>query len=370
MNTPVIDLGVAPHLVDYRAAVDFMERAVQADEPFFVWYAPFLPHTPHNPPERLLRKYRDQGLSDPVAKYYAMCEWFDETCGRLLGHLDEQGVAGNTLVVYVTDNGWIQRPDRNGYAPRSKRSPYEGGVRTPIMFRWPGTIPAADRPELCSSIDIVPTILAAAGAAVDRIAGRLQRGEIPVVGRTEAELSAELGRQILDEGHHRVNFAIVAAGANAASPHHEAGDRVIGPGDIVLCDFGGTMVDDLGVGYCSDITRCVHLGPPPAEIAEAYDVLHEAQQASVRAATVGRPAEEVDAAGRSIIVAAGEIPDDWEQLPDAPSRRIAGLGRADGRQLHAAEPAGIAAAVEALEVDYSREDWYLLLEARNGESVP
>ena len=69
--------------------------------------------------------------------------------------------------------------------------------------------------------------LAAAGAAVDRIAGELQRGEIALVGRTEAQVSAELSRRIVEEGHDKVNFAIVAAGENAASPHHHAGDRVI-----------------------------------------------------------------------------------------------------------------------------------------------
>ena len=83
-----------------------------------------------------------------------------------------------------------------------------------------------------------------AAAAVDRIAARLQAGEIALVGRTEAEVSAELGRQIIAEGHHRVNFAIVAAGENAASPHHDAGSRVIEPDEIVLCDFGGTMIDE------------------------------------------------------------------------------------------------------------------------------
>ncbi len=55
-------------------------------------------------------------------------------------------------------------------------------------------------------------------------------------------MSAELGRQILAEGHHRVNFAIVAAGANAASPHHEPGARRIEADEVVLCDFGGTML--------------------------------------------------------------------------------------------------------------------------------
>ena len=147
--------------------------------------------------------------------------------------------------------------------------------------------------------------LRAAGAAVDRIAGRLQRGEIDLVGRTEAEVSAELGRQILAEGHDRVNFAIVAAGAHAASPHHEPGGRVITEGEVVLFDFGGTMVGGDGVGYCSDITRCVFTGEPPAEFSEIYDVLFEAQAEAVAAASVGTPAQDVDRAARSIIAAAG-----------------------------------------------------------------
>jgi Xaa-Pro aminopeptidase len=142
--------------------------------------------------------------------------------------------------------------------------------------------------------------LRAAGAAADRVARQLQAGEIPLVGRTEAEVSADLSARLLGEGHDKVNFAIVGSGPNAASPHHHASDRVIAAGEIVLCDFGGTMD-----GYCSDITRCVFTGQPPAEIADAYAVLHEAQQAGVAAATVGTPCEEVDRVGRRIIAAAG-----------------------------------------------------------------
>ena len=142
--------------------------------------------------------------------------------------------------------------------------------------------------------------LAAAGAAVDRIAGELQRSEIPLVGRTEAEVSAHLGRRILEEGHDKVNFAIVAAGENAASPHHHAGSRVIREHEIVLCDFGGTMN-----GYCSDTTRCVFTGEPIAEVAEAYAVLHEAQRVGVEAGTVGTPCEEIDRATRRVIDDAG-----------------------------------------------------------------
>ena len=142
--------------------------------------------------------------------------------------------------------------------------------------------------------------LAAAGAAVDRIAGELQSGAIPLVGRTEAQVSAHLSARILEEGHDVVNFAIVAAGENAASPHHHAGPRVIGEDEIVLCDFGGTMA-----GYCSDTTRCVVTGEIPADIAEAYDVLQTAQQAAVAAAAVGVACQDVDRTARGIIDEAG-----------------------------------------------------------------
>ncbi len=142
--------------------------------------------------------------------------------------------------------------------------------------------------------------LAAAGAAVDKIAGELQRGEIPLVGRTEAQVSDQLGRRIVEEGHQKVNFAIVAAGENASSPHHHPGDRMIRENEIVLTDFGGTMN-----GYCSDTTRCVFTGDVPAEVAEAYDVLHEAQQAATAAAVVGAACQDVDRAARSVIAGAG-----------------------------------------------------------------
>lgn len=164
--------------------------------------------------------------------------------------------------------------------------------------------------EVTSPIRAVKTAdeiqrLRTAAEAVDRIAARLQGGEIPLVGETEAAVSAELGRQIIDEGHHRVNFAIVAAGENAASPHHEAGERVIAEDEVVLCDFGGTWIGDDGIGYCSDITRCVWTGAANAEFAELYDVLFAAQAAQVEIAKAGAIPQDVDRVGRSIIAEAG-----------------------------------------------------------------
>lgn len=98
-----------------------------------------------------------------------MCEWFDETVGELMARVDD-----DTLVVFVSDNGWIQRTPETTtppgwsteFAPKSKQSPYEGGTRTPIMLRWPSVIEPKQYDMLASSIDIVPTILRATGARV------------------------------------------------------------------------------------------------------------------------------------------------------------------------------------------------------------
>jgi uncharacterized sulfatase len=92
-----------------------------------------------------------------------MIEWFDETCGQLLDHLDARGLTNDTMVLYLADNGWIQDPDRDQYAPRSKQSQYDGGLRTPIIVRWPGTVSARTSDQPVLSLDLAPTILAAAG---------------------------------------------------------------------------------------------------------------------------------------------------------------------------------------------------------------
>ncbi len=148
---------------------EFIDSA--GNQPFFVWYAPFLPHRPHHPPPRLLEKYRDRVEPKALARYYAMCEWFDETCGQLLDYLDQKGLRDDTLVVFVTDNGWIQRTEDTAvpdgwpfpFAPRSKRSPYEAGTRTPILLRWPSRLRPARHDVPVSSIDIAPTIVRACG---------------------------------------------------------------------------------------------------------------------------------------------------------------------------------------------------------------
>ncbi len=110
---------------------------------------------------------------------------------------------------------------------------------------------------------------------------------------------------LLAAGHRRVNFAIVGSGPNGASPHHDPGERVIEPGDTVVCDFGGEYVLDDDVGYCSDITRTVAVGEPGAEVRDTYAVLLAAQQAAVEAVRAGVSAEHIDAVARSVIADAG-----------------------------------------------------------------
>lgn len=138
----------------------FVDLAMEQKKPFFLWYAPFLPHTPHTPPQELLDKYMKKTSSEYVAKYWAMCEWFDQTCGELMDMVEDKGLTENTLFVYVCDNGWVQNPDRGTYMKNSKRAPYDLGMRTPIMYKWKGKItPKMDTESVVSSVDMLPTIL-------------------------------------------------------------------------------------------------------------------------------------------------------------------------------------------------------------------
>ncbi|MBB3084274.1 M24 family metallopeptidase [Geodermatophilus sabuli] len=142
--------------------------------------------------------------------------------------------------------------------------------------------------------------LAAAGAAIDRVHARM--GEWLRVGRTEAQVGADIAAAILAEGHVGVDFTIVGSGPNGASPHHELSDRVVEAGDLVVVDIGG----ETATGYRSDCTRTYAVGREPgADVREWYAVLQEAQAAATAAVRPGVTAEQVDAAARDVITAAG-----------------------------------------------------------------
>jgi arylsulfatase A-like enzyme len=162
------DVGLKIGREGLKPATEFIDDCQANGTPWMLWYAPFLPHTPHNPPAKYLDAATAPGVPEPVAKYRAMCAWFDDTCGDLLHHLDQIGARENTIVIFVTDNGWIQKPNSRGFAPRSKRTAYEGGVRTPIMVSWPGRIDPAQCQTPVSSVDVPATILSLCGVEIPK----------------------------------------------------------------------------------------------------------------------------------------------------------------------------------------------------------
>ncbi|HUA28853.1 MAG TPA: Xaa-Pro peptidase family protein [Streptosporangiaceae bacterium] len=141
--------------------------------------------------------------------------------------------------------------------------------------------------------------LRAAGEAIDRVHARVPGWLRP--GRTERQVAADIADAILEEGHATVDFTIVGSGPNAASPHHDVSDRALRHGDAVVIDIGGTMPS----GYCSDCTRTYVIGTPPPEFAAYYRVLRDAQQAACAAVRPGVSAQDIDAAAREPIAAAG-----------------------------------------------------------------
>ena len=146
---------------------EFITRAKKDGKPFFAWYAPMMPHDPHTPPERLLAKYRGRSPTLQAARYHAMIEWFDETIGELRAHLEKEGLTRDTIIVYIADNGWIPRTDKPvvDFA-RSKQSPFDGGIRSPILVSWPGHIKPTVVAAPASAVDLMPTLLKLVGARV------------------------------------------------------------------------------------------------------------------------------------------------------------------------------------------------------------
>lgn len=140
--------------------------------------------------------------------------------------------------------------------------------------------------------------LAAAGAAADAAYEGILK--VPFAGRREREVSSDLADLLRQSGHAQVDFTIVASGPNGASPHHEAGDRVIERGDMVVLDFGG-----LRHGYGSDTSRTVHVGEPTDEERTVHDLVRAAQEAGFRAVRPGAACQDVDRAARAVIADAG-----------------------------------------------------------------
>lgn len=167
------------------------------ETPFFVWYAPFLPHTPHDAPDEYYARYRDRpGIPAHRIPYYASISQFDDTVGEMLEFIEQRGLSEETIVVFIVDNGWT--PDADRFVParnewdhtrRSKRSPFDDGLRTPILIRWNGHVSPATHDGLVSSIDVMPTLLAAADIETDSLS--LPGANLLPSATGQSELSAE-----------------------------------------------------------------------------------------------------------------------------------------------------------------------------------
>ncbi len=150
-------------------------------------------------------------------------------------------------------------------------------------------------------------LLRLAAHAADRVVDQIAAGAL--VGRTERDVSREVRERLLAEGHETADFAIVAAGPNSASPHHEAADEVIEAGQPIVLDIGGSLG-----GYTSDTTRTLWVTGgddskgPTAEFRQLYDLLQAAQSAAVAAVRPGVACEAIDATARDLITAGGHGP--------------------------------------------------------------
>ncbi|MFE1854723.1 M24 family metallopeptidase [Streptomyces sp. NPDC002387] len=140
--------------------------------------------------------------------------------------------------------------------------------------------------------------LAAAGTAADAAYEEILK--VAFGGRREREVAEDLAGLLRRFGHAQVDFTIVASGPNGANPHHEAGERVIQRGDMVVLDFGG-----LKHGYGSDTSRTVHVGEPTDEERKVHDLVRAAQEAGFRAVGPGAACQDVDRAARAVIDDAG-----------------------------------------------------------------
>ncbi|GAA2729385.1 aminopeptidase P family protein [Streptomyces nogalater] len=285
---------------DYRARMDRAVRSAAdaglagllvAPGPDLVWLTGY---TPTAITERLtvlvLAPGRDPVLVVPTleapdaeqapgAPALTLRDWTDGTDPYAVtaGLLDDRGRFG------ISDNAWamhllgLQRTlPGTSYAALTDALPMLRAVK--------------DRAEL--------DLLAAAGAAADQAFEEIRK--LPFAGRRESDVGRDLAGLLRRFGHEQVDFTIVGSGPNGANPHHEVGDRVIRPGDMVVLDFGG-----LKDGYGSDTTRTVHVGEPTEEERRVHDVVRAAQEAGYQAVRPGAACQDVDRAARAVIADAG-----------------------------------------------------------------
>lgn len=144
--------------VFFTQATRWMEQA-RKGKPFFAYITPNAPHSPYTARPEDAALYRDKSPDEAVANFLGMVHNIDENVGRLLARLDEWGIARDTLVIFMNDNGGTAGTRvYNAGLRAQKGTPYLGGTRASSFWRWPGTLTAADIPALTAHIDFLPTL--------------------------------------------------------------------------------------------------------------------------------------------------------------------------------------------------------------------
>ena len=157
--------------VTNKPVFNFIEKT--KEDPFFIWYAPQLPHYPFDSPKKYIEMYKGNGYSKSAVAYYANCTWFDDAVGELIDYFKENNLYSKTLFIYVNDNGWEQEPQQEFFddpmrshngGDKGKLSVYDQSFRTPIIFTWNDKIEKGfQSEELIHSTDIPATILDVVG---------------------------------------------------------------------------------------------------------------------------------------------------------------------------------------------------------------
>ncbi len=193
--------------VYFDAGIAWMREQHQAGQPFLMYLPTNAPHGPfHDVPEELYRKYAEMDLSpavkspeighalpkefpkDRLARIFAMIENVDQNVGKLDAALHELGIADNTIVIYLNDNGPNTRRHVGGRRGQ-KSSVYEGGVRSPLWWRWPAKLKAKDaRGFVGANIDVLPTLIDACEIELEEDLALDGRSMLPAMGKHSGKL--------------------------------------------------------------------------------------------------------------------------------------------------------------------------------------
>lgn len=144
-----------------------MDKALEAKKPFFLYLAHYAVHIPLEPDNRFYKKYKDMGYLEPEARYASMVEGMDKSLNDLMDYLEEKDLTNNTIILFMSDNGGLSAHVRGGEKHKhnlplnsGKGSAYEGGIREPMIVKWPGKVKAGSRTNDYLIIeDFFPTIL-------------------------------------------------------------------------------------------------------------------------------------------------------------------------------------------------------------------